>query len=231
MPPPPVILRTNSSGVGRSATWVMRMIAISAAIIAFGAALTSSKDFSSICQSRVKTRIGRVSAINCPRDRSSADTVGSSAASGVILTTLTQCVISAKSRSTASGSAPSAYCAPNSVRAPAALPRKIISSRSNTRPRSAKPSMARTCSAVVSPAPWLMAWSNSEVASRAEPSAARVINAKASAATCAPSVLAIFSNRAIITSGSIRRRSNRWQRDSTVTGTLRISVVAKMNLT
>ena len=36
---------------------------------------------------------------------------------------------------------------------------------------------------------------------------------------------------ASIASGSIRRRSNRWQRDSTVTGTLRISVVAKMNFT
>jgi len=34
-----------------------------------------------------------------------------------------------------------------------------------------------------------------------------------------------------MSSGSIRRRSNRWQRDSTVTGTLRISVVAKMNFT
>ena len=30
---------------------------------------------------------------------------------------------------------------------------------------------------------------------------------------------------------SIRRRSKRWQRDRTVTGTLRISVVAKMNFT
>ena len=36
---------------------------------------------------------------------------------------------------------------------------------------------------------------------------------------------------ASIASGSIRRRSNRWQRDRTVTGTLRISVVAKMNFT
>ena len=36
---------------------------------------------------------------------------------------------------------------------------------------------------------------------------------------------------ASIASGSIRRRSKRWQRDSTVTGTLRISVVAKMNFT
>ena len=32
-------------------------------------------------------------------------------------------------------------------------------------------------------------------------------------------------------SASTRRRSKRWQRDSTVTGTLRISVVAKMNFT
>jgi hypothetical protein len=31
--------------------------------------------------------------------------------------------------------------------------------------------------------------------------------------------------------GSTRRRSKRWQRDRTVTGTLRISVVAKMNFT
>ena len=29
----------------------------------------------------------------------------------------------------------------------------------------------------------------------------------------------------------MRRRSKRWQRDRTVTGTLRISVVAKMNFT
>ena len=33
-----------------------------------------------------------------------------------------------------------------------------------------------------------------------------------------------------MTSGSTRRRSKRWQRDRMVTGTLRISVVAKMNL-
>ncbi len=35
---------------------------------------------------------------------------------------------------------------------------------------------------------------------------------------------------AISTSASTRRRSKRWQRDSTVTGTLRISVVANTNL-
>ena len=35
----------------------------------------------------------------------------------------------------------------------------------------------------------------------------------------------------MVCSGSIRRRSKRWHRLSTVTGTLRISVVAKMNFT
>ncbi|CKX70250.1 Uncharacterised protein [Mycobacterium tuberculosis] len=35
---------------------------------------------------------------------------------------------------------------------------------------------------------------------------------------------------AISTSDSTRLRSKRWQRDSTVTGTLRISVVANTNL-
>ena len=47
----------------------------------------------------------------------------------------------------------------------------------------------------------------------------------------APSEVAILRRRAIWSSGSMRRRSNRWQRDRTVTGTLRISVVAKMNFT
>ena len=35
----------------------------------------------------------------------------------------------------------------------------------------------------------------------------------------------------VISATETRRRSNRWQRDSTVTGTLRISVVAKTNFT
>ena len=34
----------------------------------------------------------------------------------------------------------------------------------------------------------------------------------------------------MMSSGSTRRRSNLWQRERMVTGTLRISVVAKMNL-
>jgi len=47
----------------------------------------------------------------------------------------------------------------------------------------------------------------------------------------APSVPAIPRRCAIISSGSIRRRSKLWHRLSTVTGTFLISVVAKMNFT
>ena len=91
--------------------------------------------------------------------------------------------------------------------------------------------MARTSSAPVGPDPWLIAWSRSEVASRAEPSAARAISASAASSICPPSASAMRRSMATMSSGSMRRRSNRWQRDNTVTGTLRISVVAKMNFT
>ena len=149
--------RTNSSGLGRSATWVSRITAISAAIIAFGACDTSSILVSNICHMRVRARIGKALAKLNPRICSSGETVGSSPASGVILTTETQWVTSAKSRITAKGFAPSAYCPPSSLSAEAASPRIIISNRSITRPRSASPNIARTCSAEVSPAPWLIA--------------------------------------------------------------------------
>ena len=223
-------LRTSSSGEGRSATWVRRITAISAAIIAFGAMVISSRTLSNICHIRVRTRIGSASAIRRPRSRSSRPTVGSSAAPGVILMTLTQWATSARSRSTAIGSAPSAYWAESSASAPPASPRRIRSKRSRTRPRSARPSMARTWSAEVSPAPWEMAWSRRLSASRADPSAARTMSASASSLISAPSAVAILRRSASMSSGSIRRRSKRWQRESTVTGTLRISVVARMNL-
>ena len=223
--------RTSSSGVGSSATWVSRMIAISAAIIAFGAVAASSSALSSICQARDSTRIDSRSAKSRPRARSSGPTVGSSAASGASRTIVTQCVTSARSRSTAIGSAPAAYCAASSANAACASPDITASKRSSTRPRSASPSIARTSAAVAVPAPCAIAWSSSDCASRTEPSAARVISASASGATAAPSRAASAARWPSIASGSIRRRSKRWQRDSTVTGTLRISVVAKMNLT
>ncbi|EKD61908.1 MAG: hypothetical protein ACD_54C00033G0001, partial [uncultured bacterium] len=154
MPPPPpagappgtgadcdISFFTSVSGSGRSATCVSRITDISAAIIALGASATSSSAFSSICHIRLSTRIGSFCAISSPRSRSSCGVVGSSAASGVILITEIQWVISARSRSTAIGSAPSAYCPDSSAKAAAASPFIIKSNRSSTRPRSASPSM------------------------------------------------------------------------------------------
>ena len=135
---------TSVSGSGRSATWVRRITAISAAIIAFGASATSSIAFSSICHIRVIARIGKRPAISNPRVCSSGGVVGSSAEAVLILITEIQCVISARSRSTAIGSAPSAYCDDSSDNAVAASPFMIRSNRSSVRPRSASPSMART---------------------------------------------------------------------------------------
>ena len=225
------ILLRISAGAGISDTWVRRITAISAAISALGASAASSSDLSSICQARVSVAIFSPAAIFTPRARSSGPTAGSLAVSGDILTTLIQWVMSARSRSTAIGSAPSACCDESSASAAAASPFMIRSNRSIDLPRSASPSIVRICSRVGAPPPWLMAWSSSEVASRAEPSAARAISASASSGTAVPSAWAIPRSISIIRSGVIRLRSNLWQRLSTVTGTLRISVVAKMNFT
>ena len=51
------------------------------------------------------------------------------------------------------------------------------------------------------------------------------------ALSAAPSFPAIFAKCALRVSVSTRARSNRWQRLNTVTGTLRISVVANTNFT
>ena len=82
-----------------------------------------------------------------------------------------------------------------------------------------------------SPAPCAMAWSSKESPSRTDPSAARAIRSSASGVTATPSWPAIRPNNPASSATETRRKSNRWQRDSTVTGTLRISVVAKMNFT
>ena len=76
-----------------------------------------------------------------------------------------------------------------------------------------------------------MAWSSNDNPSRTDPSAARAIRSSALGATATPSCAAMRPNMPVISATDTRRRSNRWQRDSTVTGTLRISVVAKMNFT
>ena len=56
-----------------------------------------------------------------------------------------------------------------------ASPASSVSSRRRMRPRSAWPSMSRTCSAVTLPSPWAIAWSRIDRPSRAEPSAARAM--------------------------------------------------------
>ncbi len=99
------------------------------------------------------------------------------------------------------------------------------------RVRSARPSIRRTFSAVTVPAPWAMAWSSMERLSRTDPSPARAMRPSASASTVTPSRAQMPERWFTSTSASTRRRSKRWQRESTVTGTLRISVVANMNFT
>ena len=93
--------------------------------------------------------------------------------------------------------------------------------------------MSRTLSAVIAPSSsWAIAWSSSDSASRTEPSAARAISASALGFDVRPSRCRRLPAKCSTSSPvSMRRRSKRWQRDSTVTGTLRISVVAKMNFT
>ena len=91
--------------------------------------------------------------------------------------------------------------------------------------------MARTRSpSICPPAAWAIAWSSSESASRTEPSAARTIWRSASSAASTPSRAATAARCSNRVSPSTRRRSKRWQRDSTVTGTRRISVVAENEL-
>ena len=101
------------------------------------------------------------------------------------------------------------------------------------RARSARPSIVRKSlpPAIGAPAPWAIAWSSSDRASRTEPSDARAISGSASWSI---STLSFRRSRArwrTSTSASTRRRSKRRQRERTVTGTLSISVVANRNFT
>ncbi len=91
--------------------------------------------------------------------------------------------------------------------------------------------MARTASIATRPEPMAIAWSSSDRPSRTEPSAARAISVSASGSASAPSSPTILAKCAESSGTSTRRRSKRCVRDSTVTGTLRTSVVAKMNFT
>ena len=55
--------------------------------------------------------------------------------------------------------------------------------------------------------------------------------ASASGSAVMPSFDAMVVNSPTRSDALMRRKSNRWHRESTVIGTLRISVVAKMNFT
>ncbi len=76
----------------------------------------------------------------------------------------------------------------------------------------------------------VIAWSSRDRPSRTEPSAARTISASASGSIVIRSLAAMPARCGVRSGASTRRRSNRWQRESTVTGTLRTSVVAKMKI-
>ena len=229
-PPPSPKERTTSSGVGRSAAYAMRTSTISAAATGRADACTSAMPFISICQVRDRTRMDSLVAKSRPRVRSASDSDTSSATDGITFTRVTKCVNSARSDSTTAGSAPMSYCARSSPKAAAISPFMRCSNRSTMRTRSARPSICRTSSATTLPAAWAMAWSSSERLSRTEPSAARAISASAASSISTLSFAAMPARCLTSTAVSTRRRSKRWQRDRTVTGTLPISVVAKMNL-
>ena len=195
------------------------------------AVCTSAMPLSNICHVRDRMRTGKVEAISLPRTRSVSVTAISSAALSTNFKRVSQWHNSARSVSTTAGSAPVLYCSRNSVRACAILPFIRWSNRSKTRARSARPNMSRMSPSFTVPAPWAMAWSNNERASRAEPSAARAIMASACCSALTPSLSHTELSRPTSSSEDRRRKSKRWHRDNTVTGTLRISVVAKMNLT
>ncbi len=215
----------------------MRIITISAAARPFIARNVSSWPCNKTCHARDKTRVERASEACWPRTRSGAENVTSSPAPSTNLSRVNQWVNSAKSAKITAGSAPILYCASNSAKASETRPLIIISNRSNTRPRSASPKRPRIVSAVrAEPSPcagstWAKARSSKDSASRAEPSAARAISASASSGTDSFSAAHTLCNSFCVSSAPKRRKSKRWQRDKTVTGTCRISVVAKMNLT
>ncbi len=103
-----------------------------------------------------------------------------------------------------------------------------------TAPRSDRPSMSRTWPAVTPPlsmSACAIAWSRIDWPSRADPSAARAISASASGSASTPSLRQMNAKFSANLSAGMRFRSKRWQRDSTVTGTLFTSVVAKRNFT
>ena len=81
--------------------------------------------------------------------------------------------------------------------------------------------MATTASSVTRPPASVcaIAWSSSESPSRTDPSAARAISASAPVSALTLSFRAMAEKWSMRSAAGTRRRSKRWQRDSTVTGT------------
>ncbi len=196
---------------------------------------------SSICHARPSSGIDSRSAIAAPRVRSASASSAELRSPGTVRSRVSVCVSSSRSPSSSPRSAPRSCARAVIASASAAWPRITASSRSNTRPRSASPSMSATTAAEITPAappvasagsaPRAIAWSSSDSPSRTEPSAARATASSASGATATPSFAAIPAKCPASSATDTRRRSNLWHRLSTVTGTLRSSVVAKMKVT
>ena len=74
-------------------------------------------------------------------------------------------------------------------------------------------------------------WSRSESASRIPPSACRAISASEAGESFIPSSAATTASRSAICWSVSRRKSNRWQRETMVSGTRWTSVVASTNFT
>ena len=111
------------------------------------------------------------------------------------------------------------------------MPAITASSRSKIASRSAWPSMSATWATVTVPSACAIAWSSIDSPSRTEPSAARAIRSSAGGSISTPSFTAMRAKWACSSAIRTRRRSKRWQRDRTVIGTFRSSVVAKTNFT
>ena len=229
--PPAEMRRIRSAGVGRSDTWHSRISTISAAARRSGAASTSPTPFSSICQARARAGTLNRSASDAPRVRSASGSSWLSRNPGIDFSRVTVCSSSNRSCSIVPRSAPRSCARSVIARAAAGLPPITDSSRSNTASRSDRPSMSATCSTVIRPSAWAIAWSSIDSPSRTEPSAARAIRSKAAGSMVTPSLAAMRAKCWCSSATRTRRRSKRWQRDRTVIGTFRNSVVANTNFT
>ncbi len=222
----------TSSGVGRLAAWASRIRTISAAASGREDASTSAMPLSRICQARVSSGMAMRCAKSRPLSRSTSDSDASSAAfrddahAGHV-----------------DGRSPRDRTAPPRARLLRHIARRVRRARrrcrrdmtwpnrSTMRPRSATPSMDRTAAASTRAGAVRdgLIEKRQRIADRTLGGARDAASASASASTA--SLVTIASRWRTSSSASTLRRSKRWQRDRTVIGTLRISVVAKMNFT